>query len=80
MAPTHDSGDAGPVVKAKPKWRTVSLPRGLTGDILALLKERAYWPSISSFVREAAVEKLRREYARGGKVVSEPIVAFGSFV
>ena len=48
----------------KSKWTTVSLPRDLIDDINKLIDKRGYWPSMSSFVREAALEKLRREIAR----------------
>ena len=47
--------------KAVSKWKTVSLPRGLTDDIQFLLNECGYWPSVSSFVREATLEKLKVE-------------------
>jgi len=45
----------------KNKYRTVSLPRGITDEVEKLIKELRYWPSISSFVREATLEKLKIE-------------------
>jgi len=45
----------------KNKYRTVSLPRALTDDIQKIIDEYGYWPSMSAFVREAALEKLKRE-------------------
>lgn len=45
----------------KTKYRTVSIPKGLTDDVEKLIEELRYWPSISSFVREATLEKLKVE-------------------
>ena len=60
----------------KTKYRTVSIPRGLTDDIQELIDEYGYWPSLSAFVREAALEKLKREVLSTGKVIDKPIMAF----
>lgn len=43
------------------KYRTVSLPTGITDEVDKLIEELRYWPSVSSFVREAALEKLKVE-------------------
>lgn len=43
------------------KYHTVSIPKEVANDIQKLINEIGYWPSISSFVREAAIEKLRKE-------------------
>ena len=43
------------------KYRTVSLPTGITDEIEKLIEERRYWPSVGAFVREACLEKIRRE-------------------
>ena len=43
------------------KYRTVSLPKGITDEVEKLIEELRYWPSISSFVREATLEKLKVE-------------------
>ena len=48
-------------MKEKMKYRTVSIPKGLTDDVEKLIEELGYWPSISSFVREATLEKLKVE-------------------
>jgi len=45
----------------KSKYRTVSLPTGITDEVERLIGELGYWPSVSSFVREACLEKIRRE-------------------
>ena len=45
----------------KTKYRTVSLPTGITDEVQKLIDELGYWPSISSFVREATLEKLKSE-------------------
>ncbi len=45
----------------KTKYRTVSIPTGITDDVEKLIEELRYWPSISSFVREATLEKLKVE-------------------
>lgn len=45
----------------KRKYRTVSIPRGITDDVEKLIEELSYWPSVSSFVREATLEKLKWE-------------------
>ena len=45
----------------KSKYRTVSLPTGITDEVEHLIGELGYWPSVSSFVREATLEKLKAE-------------------
>jgi len=60
----------------KTKYKTVSIPRGLTDDIQKLMDEYGYWPSMSAFVREAALEKLKREVVSTGKIIAEPIMVF----
>ena len=54
------------------EWKTVSIPKGLADDIQKVIDEFGYWPSLGAFIREAALEKLRRELP--GKVVPEPIL------
>ena len=46
------------------KFGSVSLPMGILEAIDALIEELRYWPSRSSFVREACLEKIRRERDR----------------
>ena len=59
------------------KWTTVSLPRDLAGDITKLIDKRGYWPSMGAFVREAALEKLRREEElQKRNSIPIPILAF----
>jgi len=48
----------------KSKYKTVSLPTGITDDIEKIMDELGYWPSVGSFVREAALDKLRKERKR----------------
>lgn len=50
------------------KYTTVSLPKPLADDVLTLTEKVGYWPSLSSFVREACIEKLRMERSRKGTV------------
>jgi len=45
----------------KSKYRTVSIPTGITDDVVKLIEELRYWPSVSSFVREATLDKLKLE-------------------
>ena len=40
---------------------TISLPKGITDDIDRLIEELGYWPSRGAFVREACMEKIKRE-------------------
>jgi len=61
----------------KEKWTTVSLPRDLATDITKLINKRRYWPGVSAFVREAALEKLRKEEnLLSGKIIPKPILNF----
>jgi len=60
----------------KTEYRTVSLPRRLAEDIQEIIDEFGYWPSMGAFVREGALEKMRRERQLPGKVIPEPILAF----
>ncbi len=48
----------------KSKYRTVSIPKGITDEVEKLIEELQFWPSISSFVREATLTKLRVERTR----------------
>ena len=45
----------------KSKYRTVSIPKGITDEVAKLIEELQVWPSISSFVREATLTKLKME-------------------
>jgi Arc/MetJ-type ribon-helix-helix transcriptional regulator len=46
------------------KFGSVSLPTGILEAIDALIEELRYWPSRGAFVREACLEKIRREEDR----------------
>jgi len=58
----------------KSKYATISLPVGISDEIDELMEGLGYWPSRGAFVREAALEKLRRERQTPGKIVPEPIL------
>ena len=46
------------------KYVTVSIPKAVADNIDFLIGELGFWPSRSSFVREASLEKIRRELQR----------------
>ena len=46
------------------KYVTVSIPRPIAERIDFFIDELGYWPSRSSFVREACLEKFKREMER----------------
>jgi len=46
------------------KYGTVSIPTGVLEEIDNLVKELRFWPSRGAFVREACIEKVRREQDR----------------
>ena len=46
------------------KYVTVSIPKAVADNIDFLIGELGFWPSRSSFVREASLEKIRRELLR----------------
>ena len=43
------------------KYRTISLPTGITDEIERLIEELRYWPSVGAFCREAALDKIKEE-------------------
>lgn len=43
------------------EYTTVSIPKPLARDVADFVKEVGYWPSLSSFIREACHEKLYAE-------------------
>lgn len=45
----------------KSKYRTVSIPTGITDAIKEIMDALGYWPSVGSFIREAALDKIRKE-------------------
>jgi hypothetical protein len=44
-----------------PRYVTVSIPRAIADSIDGLIEGMGYWPSRSSFVREACLEKINLE-------------------
>jgi len=48
----------------KSKYATVSIPSGISDEIAKLIEELGYWPSVSSFAREACLEKIEKEKKR----------------
>ncbi len=43
------------------KYTTISFPKDIVEAIRKLIKELKYWPSITSFAREAVLEKIKQE-------------------
>ena len=43
------------------KYTTISFPKDILEAIKDLIKELRYWPSVTSFAREAVLEKIRME-------------------
>ena len=43
------------------KWTSVAFPSEMVEDIRNLIKELKYWPSVSTFCREAVLEKIKKE-------------------
>lgn len=48
----------------KSKYRTVSIPRGVTDLIEELIEELGLWPSVGAFAREACLDKIEEEQKR----------------
>ena len=46
------------------RYVTVSIPKAIAAKIDSLIEELGYWPSRSSFVREACLEKISVEERR----------------
>ncbi len=47
-----------------PRYVTVSIPKAIAAKIDAIIGALGYWPSRSSFVREACLEKISVEERR----------------
>ncbi|MCW4050432.1 MAG: ribbon-helix-helix domain-containing protein [Candidatus Bathyarchaeota archaeon] len=45
------------------KYQTVSVPKEILEAIKELIAELKYWPSVTSFAREALLEKIKQEKA-----------------
>ncbi len=48
----------------KSKYRSVSIPRGVTDLIEELIEELELWPSVGAFAREACLDKIEEEKGR----------------
>ena len=48
----------------KSKYKTVSLPRGVSDLIEKLIEELGLWPSVGAFAREACIKMIREEWPR----------------
>ena len=46
------------------RYVTVSIPKAIAKKIDQLIEKLGYWPSRSSFVREACLEKISQEERR----------------
>jgi len=44
-------------------YQTVSVPKEILEAIKELIAELKYWPSVTSFAREALLEKIKQEKA-----------------
>ncbi len=50
--------------RAKVKFSAVSIPEPILKEVDRLIEELGYWPSRSTFAREACLEKIERERER----------------
>ncbi len=50
--------------RPKVEFTSVSIPKPVLEEVDDLIRKIGYWPSRSSFVREATVEKIHREKQR----------------
>lgn len=50
--------------RRKVEFGSVSIPNRVLRDVDDLIRRIGYWPSRSAFVREAVIEKIRRERER----------------
>lgn len=48
----------------KSKYKTISVPRGVSDLIEELIEELGLWPSVSAFAREACLDKIEKEQKR----------------
>jgi len=44
-----------------PKWTSVAFPSEMVEAIRELIKKLKYWPSVSTFCREAVLDKIKKE-------------------
>lgn len=52
------------VKRARVTFSAVSIPLPVLEEIDGIIEDLGYWPSRSSFVREACLEKIQREIER----------------
>jgi len=45
----------------KMKWTSVAFPSEIVETVRELIEDRRYWPSVSTFCREAVLEKINKE-------------------
>ena len=43
------------------KWTSVAFPKEIVETIRKLIDDLKYWPSVTSFCREAVLEKIKQE-------------------
>jgi len=43
------------------EWTSVAFPKELVEAVRDFIEELKYWPSVTSFCREATLEKIKRE-------------------
>lgn len=43
------------------KWTSVAFPKEVVEAVREFIEELKYWPSVTSFCREATLEKIKRE-------------------
>ena len=43
------------------KYKTISIPIGISDAVDELIEELGYWPSRGAFIREATLDKIRKE-------------------
>lgn len=57
----HGYGSVVHQLSENPKWTSVAFPSEMVEAIRELIKELKYWPSVSTFCREAVLDKIKKE-------------------
>ena len=57
----HGYGSVVNKLSKTPKWTSVAFPSEMVDAIRELIEELRYWPSVSTFCREAVLEKIKNE-------------------
>jgi len=60
------------LTKRKNEYSTVSLHNKVLAEVDRLVKDTGFWPSRSTFVREAVIEKIKREWQAFRESRSDP--------